>query len=91
MKKSHIVTLATIFLLCVAAFFFFTNSPKNNKHITASTATTESTIKTETVYPSLNELKQLQGSDIEILGKTQITTVLFQNKNMAILTTENNK
>ncbi|WP_232019575.1 hypothetical protein [Enterococcus faecium] len=91
MKKSHIVTLATIFLLCVAAFFFFTNSPKNNKHITARTATTESTIKTETVYPSLNELKQLQGSDIEVLGKTQITTVLFQNKNMAILTTENNK
>ncbi|MEN2265381.1 hypothetical protein AAH986_15000, partial [Enterococcus lactis] len=65
MKKSHIVTLATIFLLCVAAFFFFTNSPKNNKHITARTATTESTIKTETVYPSLNEIKQLQGSDIE--------------------------
>ncbi|HAQ2799779.1 TPA: hypothetical protein IXK97_000958 [Enterococcus faecium] len=33
----------------------------------------------------------MQGSDIEVLGKTQITTVLFQNKNMAILTTENNK
>ncbi|HIB1918124.1 TPA: hypothetical protein ACWWDF_002837 [Enterococcus faecium] len=91
MKKTHIVTLATIFFLCVAAFFFFWHSPKNNKQITASTATTENTTKTETVYPSLNELKQLQGSDIEILGKTQITTVLFQNKNIAILTTENNK
>lgn len=91
MKKSHIITLATIFLLCVAAFFFFTNSAKNNKQITASTATIESTIKKETVYPSLNELKQLQGSNIEILGKTQITTVLFQDKNIAILTPENNK
>lgn len=91
MKKSHIITLATIFLLCVAASFFFTNSTKNNKQITASKATTESTIKTETIYPSLNELKKLQGSDIEILGKTQITTVLFQDKNIAILTTENNK
>lgn len=91
MKKSHIVTLVTILFLCVAAFFFFWHSQKNNKQITASTATTKSTIKTETVYPSLKELKQLQGSDIEILGKTQITTVLFQDKNIAILSTENNK
>lgn len=91
MKKSHIVTLATILSLCVAAFFFFRNSSNNNEQITASTATTESALKTGNNYPSLSKLKQLQGSDIKILGKTQITTVLFQDKNIAILTTENNK
>lgn len=91
MKKSHIATLATAFLLCIVAFFFLTNSSKTNKQTTASTTTIESKIKTETVYPSMNELKQLEGSDIEILGKTQITTVLFQNKNIAILTINNNK
>ncbi|TKN14581.1 hypothetical protein DVW83_13750, partial [Enterococcus sp. VV15] len=38
--------------------------------------------------PSLSELKALQGADIQILGKTQITMVLFQNKNLAVLSPE---
>ncbi|ENZ5568140.1 hypothetical protein ACGWYR_002923, partial [Enterococcus hirae] len=39
-------------------------------------------------YPSLSELKALQGADIQVLGKTQITTVLFQDKNLAVLSPE---
>ena len=39
-------------------------------------------------YPSLSELKKLQGADIQDLGKTQITTVLFKDKNIAILSPE---
>ncbi|EMF0617862.1 hypothetical protein G9L34_002792 [Enterococcus hirae] len=39
-------------------------------------------------YPSLSKVKACQGADIQVLGKTQITTVLFQNKNIAVLSLE---
>ncbi|HHA4398191.1 TPA: hypothetical protein ACOBTX_002075 [Enterococcus faecium] len=80
-KKSLIILSLSIVLISVLiiAFSLF------RKTETSSSTTTSSRVISDSNYPSLSELKALQGADIQVLGKTQITTVLFQDKNLAVL------
>lgn len=83
-KKSLIILSLSIILISVLiiAFSLF------RKTETSSSTTTSSSVISDSNYPSLSELKKLQGADIQDLGKTQITTVLFKDKNIAILSPE---
>lgn len=83
-KKSLIILSLSIVLISVLiiAFSLF------RKTETSSSITTSSNVISDSNYPSLSELKALQGADIQVLGKAQITTVLFQDKNLAVLSPE---
>lgn len=85
-KKSLIILLLSIVLISVLiiASSLFRKTETSSSTIT----TTSSSLISDSNCPSLSELKALQGADIQILGKTQITMVLFQNKNLAVLSPE---
>ena len=82
-KKSLIILSLSIVLISVLiiAFSLFRKTETSS----STTTTTSSSVISDSNYPSLSELKALQGADIQVLGKTQITTVLFQDKNLAVL------
>ncbi|HGF8211855.1 TPA: hypothetical protein QFD67_002654 [Enterococcus faecium] len=88
-KKSLIILSLSIILISVLiiAFSLF------RKTETSSSTTTSSSVISDSNYPSLDELKALLSAksidnNLQVLGKTQITTVIFQNKNIAVLTPE---
>ncbi|EMF0511861.1 hypothetical protein ACKO6X_002584 [Enterococcus hirae] len=85
-KKSLIILSLSIVLISVLiiAFSLFRKTETSS----STTTTTSSSVISDSNYPSLSELKALQGADIQVLGKTQITTVLFQDKNLAVLSPE---
>ena len=85
-KKSLIILSLSIILISVLiiAFSLFRKTETSS----STTTTTSSSVISDSNYPSLSELKALQGADIQVLGKTQITTVLFQDKNLAVLSPE---
>ena len=85
-KKSLIILSLSIVLISVLiiAFSLFRKTETSS----STTTTTSSSVISDSNYPSLSELKALQGADIQIFGKTQITTVLFQDKNIAVLSSE---
>ena len=85
-KKALIILSLSIVLISVLiiAFSLFRKTETNS----SVTTTTSSSVISDSNYPSLSELKKLQGADIQDLGKTQITTVLFKDKNIAILSPE---
>lgn len=85
-KKSLIILSLSIILISVLiiAFSLFRKTETNS----SVTTTTSSSVISDSNYPSLSELKKLQGADIQDLGKAQITTVLFQDKNLAVLSPE---
>lgn len=85
-KKSLIISSLSIVLISVLiiAFSLFRKTETNS----STTTTTSSSVISDSNYPSLSELKALQGADIQVLGKAQITTVLFQDKNLAVLSPE---
>lgn len=85
-KKSLIISSLSIVLISVLiiAFSLFRKTETSS----STTTTTSSSVISDSNYPSLSELKALQGADIQVLGKAQITTVLFQDKNLAVLSPE---
>ncbi|EMF0527758.1 hypothetical protein H7553_002169 [Enterococcus hirae] len=85
-KKSLIILSLSIVLISVLiiAFSLFRKTETSS----STTTTTSSSVISDSNYPSLSELKALQDADIQVLGKTQITTVLFQDKNLAVLSPE---
>ncbi|MDC4247623.1 hypothetical protein [Enterococcus faecium] len=85
-KKSLIILSLSVVLISVLiiAFSLFRKTETSS----STTTTTSSRVISASNYPSLSELKALQGADIQVLGKTQITTVLFQDKNLAVLSPE---
>lgn len=85
-KKSLIISSLSIVLISVLiiAFSLFRKTETSS----STTTTTSSSVISDSNYPLLSELKKLQGADIQDLGKTQITTVLFKDKNIAILSPE---
>lgn len=88
-KKSLIILSLSIVLISVLiiAFSLFRKTETSS----STTTTTSSSVISDSNYPSLSELKALQGADIQVLGKTQITTVLFQDKNLAVLSPKSGK
>lgn len=85
-KKSLIILLLGIVLISVLIIAF---SLFRKTETSSSTNTTiSSSVISDSNYPSLSELKALQGADIQVLGKTQITMILFQYKNLAVLSPE---
>lgn len=89
-KKSLIILSLSVVLISVLiiAFSLFRKTETSSSTITTTTTTTSSSVISDSNYPSLSELKAIQGADIQVLGKTQITTVLFQDKNLAVLSPE---
>ncbi|OZS41146.1 hypothetical protein DF186_10975 [Enterococcus hirae] len=90
-KKSLIILSLSIILISVLiiAFSLFRKTETSSSTIT----TTSSSVTSDSIYPSLDELKALLSAksidnNLQILGKTQITTVLFKDKNMAVLSPE---
>ncbi|MCR1913426.1 hypothetical protein NSA26_12685 [Enterococcus hirae] len=88
-KKSLIILSLSVVLISVLiiAFYLF------RKTETSSSTTTSSSVISDSNYPSLDELKALLSTksinnNLQVLGKTQITTVIFQDKNIAVLTPE---
>lgn len=93
-KKSLIILSLSIVLISVLiiAFSLF----RKTKTSSSTTTTTSSSVISDSNYPSLSELKALINAksidnNLQILGKTQITTVLFQDKNIAILSPDSGK
>lgn len=90
-KKSLIILSLSIVLISVLIIAF---SLFRKTETSSSTATTtSSTVVSDSIYPSLDELKSLLSAksidnNLQVLGKTQITTVLFKDKNIAILSPE---
>ncbi|MGM0209188.1 hypothetical protein IGI96_003712 [Enterococcus sp. DIV0421] len=85
-KKSLIILSLSVVLISVLIIAFsLSRKTETSKSITMTTSSSVGTISN---YPLLNTLKDLQGADIQILGKAQITTVLFQNNNTAVLSLE---
>lgn len=87
MKKKSLIILSLSFVLIsvlIIAFSLFRKTETSS----STTTTTSSSVISDSNYPSLSELKALQGADIQVLGKTQITTVLFKDKNLAVLSPE---
>ncbi|EOI6534532.1 hypothetical protein ACMUWJ_002860 [Enterococcus faecalis] len=88
MNKKYIVAIGSI-LLIVLTIIAFTVS---NKTETQSQNTVQSTTTSQSselsIYPSLNSLKEKYGQDLIDLGSSQITTVLFEKKNVAFITSE---
>ncbi|EOX2776814.1 hypothetical protein ACPE49_002780, partial [Enterococcus hirae] len=66
----------------------FSLSKKTETNNQSTVESSSSVILANYRYPSLSKVKACQGADIQVLGKTQITTVLFQNKNIAVLSLE---
>ncbi|RXN54248.1 hypothetical protein CYQ48_13155 [Enterococcus faecalis] len=89
MNKKYIVAIGAISMIIVLAVIAFTVS---NKTETQSQNTVQSTTTSQTsehsVYPSLSSLKEKHGQDLIDLGSSQITTVLFEKKNVAFITSE---
>lgn len=85
-KKSLIILSLSIVLISVLiiAFSLFRETETSS----STTTTTSSSVISASNYPSLSEVKALQGADIQVFGETQITTVLFQKKNIAVLSPE---
>ncbi|EMF0203328.1 hypothetical protein D9Y95_RS11830 [Enterococcus hirae] len=90
-KKSLIILSLSIVLISVLiiAFSLFRKTETSSSTIT----TTSSSVTSDSIYPSLDELKALLSAksidnNLQVLGKTQITTVLFKDKNMAVLSPE---
>ncbi|EPF4499217.1 TPA: hypothetical protein ACQDSE_001445 [Enterococcus faecium] len=90
-KKSLIILSLSVVLISVLiiAFSLFRKTETSS----STTTTTSSTVVNDSIYPSLDELKALLSAksidnNLQVLGKTQITTVLFQDKNIAVLSPE---
>lgn len=90
-KKSLIILSLSIVLISVLiiAFSLFRKTETSSSTI----KTTSSSVTSDSNYLSLDELKALLSAksiddNLQILGKTQITTVLFQDKNIAVLSPE---
>lgn len=87
-KIPQILSLSIVLIsVLIIAFSLFRKTETSS----STTTTTSSSVINDSNYPSLSELKALQGADIQVLGETQITMVLFQDKNLAVLSPESSK
>lgn len=90
MKKKTLIILSLSIVLISVLIIAFSLFRKTE---TSSSTTTSSSVISDSNYPSLDELKALLSAksidtNLQVLGKTQITTVIFQDKNIAVLTPE---
>ncbi|MCS8594131.1 hypothetical protein [Enterococcus faecium] len=95
MKKKTLIILSLSVVLISVLIIAFSLFRKTETSSSTTTTTSSSVIK-DSIYPSLDELKALINAksidnNLQILGKTQITTVLFQDKNIAILSPDSGK
>ncbi|MBO6420038.1 hypothetical protein [Enterococcus gallinarum] len=86
MNKKSVSILLTLGL--VIAFVLGYVIIKSNQSTTDTTSTSTS-MKTElTILPTFEELKAEKGANLSDIGKVQVSTVIFQDVNQAILTNE---
>jgi hypothetical protein len=86
MNKKSVSILLTLGL--VIAFVLGYAIIKSNQSTTDTTSTSTS-MKTElTILPTFEELKAEKGANLSDIGKIQVSTVIFQDVNQAILTNE---
>jgi hypothetical protein len=90
MSKRIFSIIIALILIGVGTIGYIALKPKTDS-TNAETATTSSTKAIVGTLPSLGELKASLGENLIDLGKVQISTVLFQDINQAILTKDNNE
>lgn len=90
MNKRLVSIIIALILISAGTIGYIALKPKTES-TNAETATTSSTQAIVGTLPSLGELKASLGENLTDLGKVQISTVLFQDVNQAILTQDNNE
>lgn len=95
MKKKSLIILSLSFVLVSVLIIAFSLFRKTETSSSTTTTTSSSVIK-DSNYPSLDELKALLSANsvndnLQVFGETQITTVLFQDKNIAVLSPKSGK
>ncbi|MDT2691516.1 hypothetical protein ACK4CS_12705 [Enterococcus gallinarum] len=90
MKKKLVPIIISLILITAGTVGYLSLKPKTES-TNAETATTLSTKTIVSSLPSLKDLKANLGENLTDLGKVQISTVLFQDVNQAILTRANNE
>ncbi|MGS6445968.1 hypothetical protein [Enterococcus hirae] len=88
MKKKSLIILSLSVVLISVLIIAFSLSKKTETNNQTTVESSFSVVSANYRYPSLSKVKACQGADIQVLGKTQITTVLFQDKNIAVLSPE---
>ncbi|HHA4396985.1 TPA: hypothetical protein ACOBTX_000833 [Enterococcus faecium] len=86
MNKKYIVAVGSIVLIVLAIIAFSVSNKTETQPQNTVQSTTTSQSSDHSVYPSLNSLKGTHGQDLIDLGSSQITTVLFEKKNIAFIT-----
>lgn len=86
MKKKYIYAVTALVLITLVTISYFVLKPKPDKPIIEQSVASSEISKPN--LPSLEDLRSEKGSDIKDLGRVQISTVIFQEVNQAILTTE---
>ncbi|HFM8014859.1 TPA: hypothetical protein ACHAHU_002398, partial [Enterococcus faecium] len=86
MNKKYIVSVGSIVLIVLAIIAFSVSNKTETQPQNTVQSTTTSQSSDHSVYPSLNSLKETHGQDLIDLGSSQITTVLFEKKNIAFIT-----
>ncbi|MDT2226860.1 hypothetical protein [Enterococcus faecalis] len=86
MNKKYIVAVGSIVLIVLAIIAFSVSNKTETQPQNTVQSTTTSYSSELSVYPSLNSLKETHGQDLIDLGSSQITTVLFEKKNIAFIT-----
>lgn len=84
MTKKYIVAVGSIVLIVLAIIAFSVSNKTETQNTIQSTTTSQTNI--DSFYPSLSNLKEKHGQDLIDLGSSQITIVLFENKNIAFIT-----
>ncbi|HAP3021332.1 TPA: hypothetical protein ACOW76_001958 [Enterococcus faecalis] len=86
MNKKYIVAIGSIVLIVLAIIAFSVSNKTETQPQNTIQSTTTNQTNTDSVYPSLSNLKEKHGQDLIDLGSSQITTVLFEKKNIAFIT-----
>lgn len=90
MNKRLVSIITALILISAGTIGYIAIKPKVES-TNAETANTSSTKEIVGTLPSLGELKASLGENLTDLGKVQISTVLFQDTNQAILTRDNDE
>lgn len=90
MNKKITFIIVSLILICAGIIGYFALK-SNSDNISNRSSTASTTIEKEIVLPTLKELKVEKGNDLSDIGKVQISTVVFQDVNQAILTDEQGK
>lgn len=90
MNKKLMIALLSLILIIGLVIGYNTLKPQSKSIAELATSSSSSQIESDN-FPTLDELKAVEGNELKDLGKVQISTVFFKDVNQAILTTESSE